>query len=207
MPRTAPTNRAMTPCGPAWRMVRLAVGEPTGARAGVGAGHATPRGTSVVDIRGIPEPAGWKDQLTGLEGPDAWQRMLVAEVARSTRYGRPLTIVVLEVEGVLDLGEGLGPEIARHTLREAAQALRRESRTSDLAFRIGVTRFGVVLTETDEVPAINYVERVRERLLRDLVPAGTELRLSFGWASPKAGESADVLVRRADHRMIEDLLR
>jgi len=36
---------------------------------------------------------------------------------------------------------------------------------------------------------------------------GAGLRLSFGWASPVSGESADVLVRRADHRMIEELLR
>lgn len=160
-----------------------------------------------MDIRGIPEPTGWKDQLTGLEGPDAWQRALVAEVARSARYGRPLTIVVLELEGVMEQGEDLGEDVARHSLHQAAQALRRESRTSDMAFRIGVTRFGVILTETDEVPAINYVERVRERMLPHLPMDGSGLRLSFGWASPMSGESADVLVRRADHRMIEELLR
>jgi hypothetical protein len=36
---------------------------------------------------------------------------------------------------------------------------------------------------------------------------GIGMRLSFGWASPISGESADALVRRADHRMIEELLR
>ena len=160
-----------------------------------------------MDIRGLPEPVGWDDQLTGLEGPDAWQRTLVAEVGRATRYGRPLTVVVLEVEGVLELGDDLGEAAARHALHLAAQVLRRESRTSDLVFRIGVTRFGVILAETDEVTAVNYVERVREGVLPRLPRDGVELRLSFGWASPVSGESADVLVRRADHRMIEELLR
>jgi GGDEF domain-containing protein len=92
-------------------------------------------------------------------------------------------------------------------LREAAQALRRASRTSDLVFRVGVTRLGVVLTETDEVAAVNYVERVRESVLPRLPMLGEALRLSFGWASPAPGESAAVLVRRADHRMIGELLR
>lgn len=160
-----------------------------------------------MQIRGIPEPVGWKDQLTSLEGPDAWQRALVAEVARTARYGRPLTVVVLEVEGVLEQGDEMGEDVARHSLHEAAQSLRRESRTSDMLFRIGITRFGVILTETDEIAAVNYVERVRERMPARLPMQGAGLRLSFGWASPMSGESADVLVRRADHRMIEELLR
>jgi diguanylate cyclase (GGDEF)-like protein len=160
-----------------------------------------------LDIRGIPEPVGWKDPLTGLEGPDAWQRTLVAEVSRSARYGRPLTIVVVEVEGVMELGEGLGADSGRHVLREAALALRRESRTSDLLFRVGLTRMGVVLTETDEAAAVHYIERVRESVLPRLPVLGETLRLSFGWTSPVSGDSADILVRRADHRMIEELLR
>lgn len=159
-----------------------------------------------MDNLGIPEPGGWKDGVTGLGGPDAWRRELVAEIARAARYGRPLTVVVLEVEGVMELGEDAGEKRARHVLHEAAEALRRESRTSDLLFRIGLTRFGVILTETDEVTAINYVERVREGLLPSLPMDGTGLRLSFGWASPTSGESADVLVRRADHRLIAELL-
>ena len=160
-----------------------------------------------MQIRGIPEPSGWRDQLTGLDGPDSWQRTLVAEVARSARYGRGLTVVVLEVEGVTELGEDFGGEVGRHILHEAAQALWRESRTSDLLFRIGVTRFGALLAETDEVAAINYVERVRERLLPRLPMDGAGLRLSFGWASPAPGESAAMLVRRADQRMNAELLR
>lgn len=160
-----------------------------------------------MEIRGIPEPAGWRDPLTGLEGPDAWQRVLVAEVARVTRYARPVTIVVLEVEGAMELGEEVGGDAGRHVLREVAHGLQRESRSSDLVFRIGVTRFGVVLTETDEIAAVNYVERVREAVLPKLPMLDGALRLSFGWASPLSGDSADVLVRRADHRMIEELLR
>lgn len=161
----------------------------------------------IVDVRGIPEPAGWKDPLTGLEGPDAWQRTLVAEVARAARYRRPMTIVILEVEGVMELGEEMGEEVARHALREAGQALRRESRTSDMCFRIGITRFGVILTETGEEASVNFVERVRASTPDRLPLGGHGVRLSFGWASPAPGESADVLVRRADHRMIQELLR
>jgi diguanylate cyclase (GGDEF)-like protein len=160
-----------------------------------------------VNVCGIPEPAGWEDPLTGLEGPDLWQRILVTEVARARRYARALTVVVTEVEGILELGDTWGVEIARHALREAGQALRRLTRTSDYAMRIGVTRFGLILTETDEISAINLVERARDHIPGTLPRAGEGIRLSFGWASPNAGDSADLLVRRADARLIEDLLR
>jgi diguanylate cyclase (GGDEF)-like protein len=158
-----------------------------------------------VNARGIPEPEGWEDPLTGLEGPDLWQRVLVTEVTRALRYGRALTVVVAEVDGVLEMGDQWGIDIARHSLREIAQCLRRLTRTSDYCTRIGLTRFGVVLTETHEIEAINFVERVREEAPLMLPRSGEGLRLAFGWASPVAGESAGSLVLRADRRLMQEL--
>jgi diguanylate cyclase (GGDEF)-like protein len=158
-----------------------------------------------VDAHGIPEPIGWEDPLTGLEGPDFWQRVLVAETARSFRYKRELTVVVAELEGVLDMSETWGEDVGRHAIREAAQCLRRMSRTSDYTTRIGPTRFGVILTETDEIAAINYVERVREAGPRSMPRGGENLRFSFGWASLKHGESAEAVVRRADSRLLAEI--
>jgi diguanylate cyclase (GGDEF)-like protein len=155
----------------------------------------------------IPEPEGWDDDLTGLEGPDLWQRVLVAEVARATKYGRPMTVVVAELEGILDLADTWGGDIVRHSVREVAQCLRRQARASDYCMRVALTRFGVLLTETDEIEAINFVERVRESVA-DILPEGGEvLRLSFGWANPLPGESAGSLVTRAERRLIGELLR
>jgi diguanylate cyclase (GGDEF)-like protein len=159
-----------------------------------------------VDSTGIPEPAGWEDPLTGLEGPDFWQRILVAEVARCARYRRQLTVVIVELEGIPALSDTWGPDVARHAVREAAQCLRRTSRTSDYCTRIGEARYGIVLTETDEIAAINFVERVREAGPRSMPRGGENLRFSFGWASPKQGESADAVVKRADHRLAAEIV-
>lgn len=159
-----------------------------------------------MDATGIPEPAGWEDPLTGLEGPDFWRRVLVSEVARSARYRRTMTVVIVELEGVAGLGETWGVDVARHAVREAAQCIRRTSRTSDHCTRIGESRFGVVLTETDEIAAINFVERVREAGPRSFPRGADGLRFSFGWASPKQGESADAVVKRADQRLAAEIL-
>jgi len=151
-----------------------------------------------------PLPEGWTDPETGLDGPDLWRRLLVAEVSRSARYGRPLTIVLLDVDGLQESLGAWGPEVTRRTLRETAQALRRMARTSDYCTRIGAARFGILLTETGEIEAINFVERVRERCSKSLPLAGKPVRLAFGWASPRAGETPDDVVRRAEGRIKAD---
>jgi diguanylate cyclase (GGDEF)-like protein len=159
-----------------------------------------------VESTEIPAPRGWDDPFTGVGGPDLWRRLLVGEVARSARYQRPLTVVAIEVHGIDELAERLGPELSRHVLRQVALSLVRASRSSDTSARIGPARFGVVLVETDEVMAVNFVERVREMLPRTL-PRGIEgLRLGFGWASPRGNESADAVVTRASTRLVVELL-
>ena len=156
----------------------------------------------------IPAPEGWDDPMTGIGGPDLWRRLLVGEVARSARYHRPLTVVAIEVHGVADLAERLGLDLAKTVLRATAQTLHRASRGSDSCARIAPSRFGVVLVETDEVMAVNFVERVREDLPRRMPRGmGAEgLRLGFGWASPRGHESADALVTRASTRLMVELL-
>ena len=151
-----------------------------------------------------PDPLGWTDGETGLEGPDFWRRLLVAEVARSARYARPLTVVLLEIDGLEDVLHAWGRQVTRRTLRETAQVLRRMARTSDYCTRIGATRFGILLTETGEIEAINFIERVREGCSRSLPPGAESVRLAFGWASPRDRETPDDVVRRAEARIEDD---
>jgi diguanylate cyclase (GGDEF)-like protein len=151
-----------------------------------------------------PVALGWSDAETGLEGPDFWRSLLVAEVARSARYSRPLTVVLLDIDGLQDFLHAWGRQVTRRTLRETAQVLRRMARTSDYCTRIGPTRFGILLTETGEIEAINFIERVREGCSRSLPPGAESVRLAFGWASPRAGEAPDDIVRRAEARMAAD---
>lgn len=155
---------------------------------------------------GIPDPSGWEDSLTGLDGPDFWRRILVAEVARSNRYRRNLAVVAIELQGLDVLAATWGIDVARHTLREAAQGVLRTSRSSDYCARIAPSRLGVVLTETDEIAAINFVERVREHAPKKLPRGADSLAFGFGWASPNPGEAADAVVRRAETRLLAELL-
>jgi diguanylate cyclase (GGDEF)-like protein len=159
---------------------------------------------SETGISGIPEPTGWSDALTGLEGPEFWRKLVISEVARASRYKRHTTIVILDLDGVADIVRVWGEDVAIHTLRETAQCLRRMARSSDHLTRIGASRFGILLAETDEIAAINFVERIRTAGPTSVPRTADMVRFVFGWASPKAGDAPEAVVRRAESRLAAD---
>jgi diguanylate cyclase (GGDEF)-like protein len=144
------------------------------------------------------------DPLTGLEGPNGWSRIVEIENARLLRYRRPATVVMAEVEGLGRLADRLGDEPVERLLPVIADAFRHEARSSDWIARIGMSRFAAFLPETDEIQAINYVERVRIVCEPWLASAAVPLRLAIGWSSPAASTDLEYAILRAEERMHAD---
>jgi diguanylate cyclase (GGDEF)-like protein len=128
--------------------------------------------------------------LDALEPASGWRPLLGLEQARVSRYRRSATVVVADLEGIDRLATRLGPESADRLLPAVAGTLRREARGTDRIARLANARFGILLPETDEVAAINWVERVREATDLWLEASAVSLRLAFGWA--ELGPDADV---------------
>ena len=101
------------------------------------------------------------DPETGLDNQLSWSMAITIEEARSGRYGRPVSVVIAELDGLDKLAELLGADVADKLIQPVADALRSNARAADRVARLSHTRFGVLLVETDEIRAINYVERVR----------------------------------------------
>jgi diguanylate cyclase (GGDEF)-like protein len=147
------------------------------------------------------------DEATGMDNTRAWARSLTEEAARSARYGRPVTVVIAEIDGLDRLSERFGPDASDRLIPPVADALRRNARAADHVARLSGPRFGVLLTETDEVRAINYVERVRAACDRWLEAGAVAVRLSIGWASPPAGGDLASAVHEAEERMYREQRR
>jgi diguanylate cyclase (GGDEF)-like protein len=205
-PPPDPLAQTVTPRGPATEADAeglpahvATVGVPADRPAGPEPGSPAPSHT------GLQDPAGWEDELTGLDGPALWARLLVPEIARSARYSRPLTVVLVEVVGLEELASVWGADVALQALPAAARSLRHGARTSDIVCRIGRTRFGILLTETDEIAAINFVERVRAAGPLPEPGQRTTLAYAFGWASVATGDDPPALIRRAECRLDGEL--
>jgi len=148
-----------------------------------------------IDSPSVPAPSGWSDPQTGTDGPRLWDRLIISESARVRRYKRPATVVLVEVVGIDGLARLWGPRVAEHALAAAARILAKEIRTSDHIARMERLRFGILLTETTEIAAINFVERARAACERDLQVATEVVNVAFGWASPpKGGDLSDAMV-------------
>jgi GGDEF domain-containing protein len=131
--------------------------------------------------------------------------MILSEGARVRRYKRPATIVLVEIAGLAPLARQWGPDVAERTLFVAARTLTKEIRTSDHIARIEAIRFGILLTETTEIAAINFVERARVACERELRVASEIVAVAFGWASPPAKGDLSDAVTVAEKRLESEL--
>ena len=147
------------------------------------------------------------DALTGLLLPGEWNRIVTDEDARMQRYGRAATVVLIEVDGFDRLVGVLGHDAGDRILPAVADTLSRNARGADHLARLGPARFGVLLPETGEVEAVNYIERVRQACDMWLESGAIALRLSIGWASPAAARSLTEAVSAAQDRMYADQRR
>jgi diguanylate cyclase (GGDEF)-like protein len=147
------------------------------------------------------------DPVTGLDLPAAWTRWLNEEDARIRRFHRSATVVLVELGGLDRLAERLGTETADRLIPPIALTMRRYGRETDHIARLSHTRFAALLTETDEVRAINYVERIRGACDLWLASGAISLRLAIGWAEIGPNEPAAVAVPEAERRLFADRQR
>jgi diguanylate cyclase (GGDEF)-like protein len=153
----------------------------------------------------VPAPTGWNDPLTGTDGPRYWDRIVSSEGARVKRYKRSATVVLVEIAGLTGLARQWGADVAERTLFVAARTLSKEIRTSDHIARIAPIRFGILLTETSEIAAINFVERARAACERELQVASEVVAVGFGWASPPIKADLTDAVTLAEKRLEAEL--
>src|SRR4029078_10796076 len=83
------------------------------------------------------------------------------EGADHARCRRAATIVMIELDGLERLTARLGDAAGERLVPAVADTIRRLARVADFVARVSDGRFAVLLPETDEIQAINYVERVR----------------------------------------------
>jgi GGDEF domain-containing protein len=123
------------------------------------------------------------DLETGALGANGLGQTLDAELARSVRHARPLSLIQLEVGG--PAFEQVDDDTSRRVATAIARSLVGRIRAEDRAARLGRFRFAVVAIETGEsgasVLAGSLAKQVRSRLL-SLGYEGDSFTVSVGWA-------------------------
>jgi two-component system cell cycle response regulator len=148
------------------------------------------------------------DALTQLHNRAYFEERLIEELLRASRYGRELSVAMLDVDGFKQFNDSYGHPAGDAALRTLAAALRGSARRSDIVARYGGEEFVIILTETRVHEAVAKLDALREEIGRLSIEAPRaswpgKLTVSAGVASwPDDGAWPDELLHAADDRLL-----
>ena len=133
-------------------------------------------------IRHQLEQEAQTDWLTGLGNHRLFHERLRQEMDRAERYGRPLSLIVFDLDDFKFLNDLHGHQEGDLVLRRVAAAASEDLRLSDMACRIGGEEFAILLPETGKRAARAAADRLCARVRA--LPAGVRTTtVSCGVAS------------------------
>ena len=140
-----------------------------------------------------------RDPVTGLPDARVFHTRLAEELARATRHGVPLAVVMLDLDHFAALNTRYGRSTGDATLAEVALVLKLTLRDSDFLARLGGDAFGVLLPETDSAAARRAADRLCRTLEEHQFPRVSRVTSSAGIvASPRDGMDALELMNAVD---------
>jgi diguanylate cyclase (GGDEF)-like protein len=137
------------------------------------------------------------DPLTGLHNRRSGEERLAEEISRSQRYGRPLTILTLDLNDLKHVNDKYGHAAGDELIKRFAERLNKAIRGSDLAVRLGGDEFLVLLPECKPEEVRHVLSRL-SGLRMDCEKLSIEISFSAGWTNFRPGESSQELMKRAD---------
>lgn len=147
----------------------------------------------------------YHDLLTDLPNRALFTERLALELAHSQRRGKPLALMVLDLDRFKEVNDTLGHAAGDEVLRQVADRLRGSLRESDTVARMGGDEFALVIPEVAGAEgALSVARKVLAGFDAPLAVDGRDLavRMSVGVALyPEHGADMDGLLRQADAAM------
>jgi two-component system, cell cycle response regulator len=147
------------------------------------------------------------DALTGLHNRRYMEAHLSSLVEQAAGRGKPLSILILDIDFFKPINDTFGHDAGDDVLREFAVRVRKAIRGIDLACRYGGEEFVVVMPDTDMAVASMVAERLRRRIAGEPFPLtqsdqAIEVTISIGIAVLNgADDTAAALLKRADQAL------
>ncbi len=146
------------------------------------------------------------DPLTAVYNRRYFESHLAALVAEAANRGRPLALIILDIDHFKGVNDTYGHGVGDIVLRGFAERIRKVIRTSDLICRLGGEEFVVVMPDT----TLDIAEKVAERLRCEIEKnrfaisddgRAIDITASIGLAERGREADPDSLFRRADRAL------
>ena len=144
------------------------------------------------------------DEVTGLWNRRVFSERLAEEVARSSRYGTPVSLVMLDLDRFKVVNDRYGHVAGDALLASVGTMLRASLRETDVPARYGGDEFAIILPGITKTEAFVVAEKLRENLASLTVrlgegPQAADVTItgSFGVAAPAPTIADDVALLEA----------
>jgi diguanylate cyclase (GGDEF)-like protein len=111
------------------------------------------------------------DPLTALHNRRAWDQLLSTEDQRCSRHGYDAVIFVVDLDGLKAINDRFGHEKGDELIRNAATALERSVRRTDVVARVGGDEFAILAVKCDAGAAARIRDHIESTLMRANSPA------------------------------------
>ena len=148
------------------------------------------------------------DALTDIHNKRYFVEFLDRELARSSRYERPLSLVMMDIDNFKAINEEMGHLGGDFTLRELASRIKGNIRKEELFARYGGEEFAVVLPETSSDGALILADRLVKVISQqpfEYEDKTFSVTISAGLTTTvgEKGMTPVDLIRRADEKLYQ----
>ena len=141
------------------------------------------------------------DQLTGLANRRSFDHGISVEIERSTRYGSPLSMILMDIDHFKAVNDEYGHSVGDQILSQLAWIVSSHIRTTDTAARWGGEELAILMPESDQEEAARVAESLRRRIEDHVFVNGIRLTMSFGVAQWLKLGSKSLWFKRTDRAL------
>lgn len=141
------------------------------------------------------------DTLTGIHNRLKFNELLKAEVQRTKRYGKPLSLIMFDIDYFKRVNDTHGHQAGDYVLREIAKIISEHLRKTDMFARWGGEEFMVLVPDNDIEQAAMLAEKLRSVVERHYFGEHLRMTASFGVTGFCQDDSLEAFANKADEAL------
>jgi two-component system cell cycle response regulator len=143
------------------------------------------------------------DPLTGIANRREFTRIVTNEMDRVRRYGKPLSLVMYDIDFFKHVNDTFGHDVGDYVLQTLTAVVKENIRTVDTVARWGGEEFMVLMPQSDLAAARSSAEKLRQKIIHYSFDKVDKITVSFGVTEFVLQDDFNALLKRADDALYQ----